>query len=28
MTGGFRCGTTTGLNGSRMWDRVIYHADF
>ncbi len=28
LSGGYRCGTTTGLNSSRTWERVVYHADF
>lgn len=28
MTSGYRCGEQRGLNGSRAWERVIYHADF
>jgi hypothetical protein len=28
MTGGYRCGDQRGLNSSRAWERVIYHADF
>lgn len=25
--GGFRCGTTTGLNSNASWERLIYHAN-
>jgi hypothetical protein len=25
--GGWRCGTTTGLNSSNAWEKLIYHAD-
>jgi hypothetical protein len=28
LSGGYRCGTETGLNDTRAWERVIYHADF
>jgi hypothetical protein len=27
LNGGWRCGATTGLNGSSAWERVIYHRD-
>jgi hypothetical protein len=27
LAGGYRCGVTTGLNGSTAWERVILHRD-
>ena len=27
LSGGFRCGATTGLNGSTAWQRVVLHRD-
>ncbi len=27
LSGGYRCGTTTGLNSSTAWERVVFHAD-
>jgi hypothetical protein len=27
LSGGYRCGTTTGLNSSSTWERLVYHAD-
>ena len=24
LSGGYRCGATTGLNGDRTWDRIIF----
>jgi hypothetical protein len=27
MSGGYRCGSTTGLNGSNQWERLIYVTD-
>ena len=27
LTGGWRCGATTGLSGNATWERVIFHAD-
>ncbi|CAF1264729.1 unnamed protein product [Adineta ricciae] len=26
-SGGYRCGTTTGLNSDTTWERIIYHAN-
>ena len=28
LSGGYRCGTTTGLNSSSTWERVFLHAEF
>jgi len=27
ITGGYRCGATTGLNGSVAWERMLFHAN-